>query len=82
MEAETGGERWRVEERDAGETRAEGLRLLGKGDDGAGAGMLILGNLYGAGVGTVGGDRVGADNKALGVEMRGVGDLVREVLET
>ena len=43
--------------------------------------MLILGDLFGDGVGTVGLERVRCDNLVLGVEMREVGDVVREVCE-
>jgi len=78
LEAQT-GTRWKVEERDAEETRREGLRMLGRGE-GAGAGMLILGDLYGEGVGTVGEERLRVDNMILGIKRREVGDVVREVL--
>ena len=79
LERETGGKRWDVEGRDAEAVRIEGLRVL-KAGGGEGAGMLILGDLYGEGVGTVGEDRVRVDNEVLGVEMREVGNVVREVL--
>lgn len=80
--------------RDAEEMRAEGSRRLkegggvvaaaGKGAEKAKAAeaaeMLILGDLFGRGVGTVGLERVRLDNRVLGVEMRDVGDVVRECL--
>ncbi|KAL9064681.1 MAG: hypothetical protein Q9161_008724 [Pseudevernia consocians] len=79
--------------RDAEEMRVEGLRSLKEGVAGAAsrvveaaqakegaAEMLILGDLFGQGVGTVGLERVRSDNRALDVKMRDVGDVVREVV--
>ena len=41
--------------------------------------MLILGDLFGDRIGTVGLERVRSDNRFLGVEMREVGDVIGEV---
>ncbi len=73
------GARWTVEGRDAEAVRREGLEMVGRGQ-GEGVGRVILGDLFGGGGGGLGVERYGVDNEALGVEMRGVGDVVGEVL--
>ncbi|CAF9943314.1 MAG: hypothetical protein ALECFALPRED_011020, partial [Alectoria fallacina] len=75
-------QRWTVEDCDAGDEWRRGRALWeDKGErKREAAGLLILGDLYGEGVGTAGGEEVRAGNEALGVEMREVGDVVREVL--